>query len=148
MNVLIDEDFDIGVGKDTYNRTPTQIPRTPPGPIASFFRRVVIGVPVVGVVSLVQMLWTMSMLTPFHFFTRLRGGARNNRRDRSKDLTTIIILIAIIAGAVRYVKCLNSQKTTPSDLNRISALWKVYQLTEKAAKRVLLRAENAILEVN
>lgn len=107
MGILNDEDFDFGLKQGsphTPNQSSGPSQSVPPGPIASFFRRVIIGVPVVGVVSLVQMLWTMSMLTPFHFFTRLRGRG-NSRRERSKDFATIIILIAIVAGALRWVRC-------------------------------------------
>jgi len=97
----------------------------PRGFFANFFRRVVIGIPVVGVASLVQFLLSMSMLGPFHFLTQLRG---RNRRDSSRDIATILVLLAIIYGAYR-------------------ALRGVYRITEKAAVYILSQAEDAILEV-
>lgn len=103
MGVLTDEDYDfIPTGDPSSgNGSPTHpLSRVSQGSIPAFLRRVIIGLPVVGVASLVQMLWTMSMLTPFHFFARLRGRG-NSRRERSKDLATIIILVAIVAGAIR-----------------------------------------------
>lgn len=105
MSVLSDEELDFSFSQSSSASTERSIPRavrTPPGPLGSFVRRVVLGIPVVGVASLVQMLWTMSMLTPFHFFTRLRGRG-NSRRERSRDIATVIILIAIVAGALRCV---------------------------------------------
>jgi len=107
-----------------------QSPQGPSGPLAHFIRRFILGLPVVGVVSVVHLLYTMSLLGPMNLVTRWRGmRTRGNRRDSSRDIATLLIMIAIIGGAIR-------------------ALWKVYRLTERFAKRVLLRAEDAILEVN
>lgn len=90
-----------------FARTPNVAQRafSPPkerGAIASFFRRVVIGIPVVGAASLVQLLWSLSMLTPFHFFTNLRGRDRRDRRG-SRDFATMLVLFAVIMGVVRCV---------------------------------------------
>ncbi|KLO13979.1 hypothetical protein SCHPADRAFT_851864 [Schizopora paradoxa] len=116
-----------------FSRSPGLDQRTfsPPkerGVISSFFRRVIIGIPVVGAASLVQLLWSVSMLTPFHFFTNLRGRNRRDRRG-SRDFATILVLFAVVMGVLR-------------------ALWAVYRRTESLAKYLLYRAEDAILEVN
>ena len=79
----------------------TDMPRARPrGFLANFVRRVIIGIPVVGAASLIQFLLSMSMLGPFHFATQLRG---RNRRESSRDIATILVLIAILYGAYRYV---------------------------------------------
>ncbi|OCH96058.1 zf-C3HC4-domain-containing protein [Obba rivulosa] len=100
-------------------------PRPPSGPpslIQRFVRRFLLGLPVVGAGSIAQML--LSIPLPVHWirFRTLRG------RGRSRDLVAIMILAIILIGVLR-------------------AIWKVYQLVEKWTKRLLLRAENAILEV-
>lgn len=85
---------------------PLRYPKpTPPGPLGQFFRRLILGLPVVGAASLVQMLWSLSMLAPFHWITRWRALGANNRdrRSRSRDVATLLIVIAIIGGAIRYV---------------------------------------------
>lgn len=80
-------------------------PPAPPGFFGSLFRRIILGIPVVGVASLVQMLWSVSMLGPFHWMTRWRnmggGTGTGSRRSRSRDIATLLILVAVIGGALR-----------------------------------------------
>ncbi|KAI0375110.1 zf-C3HC4-domain-containing protein [Pilatotrama ljubarskyi] len=97
-------------------------PRGPPGLLARFVRRFLLGLPVVGAGSVAHMLLSIPM--PFHW---LRLRTRRVGRQ-SKDLMALIVLAVVIAGAAR-------------------ALYKVYQFTERMTKRLLLRAEDAILEV-
>ncbi|KAI1788776.1 hypothetical protein LXA43DRAFT_1023954 [Ganoderma leucocontextum] len=97
-------------------------PQGPPGPLGRFIRRFLLGLPVVGAGSIAHML--LSIPLPFHW---LRFRTRRTGRQ-SQDLMALIILAVVLAGAAR-------------------ALYKVYQLTERMTKRLLLRAEDAILEV-
>ena len=122
-------------------------PRGPTGFVARIIQRFILGLPVVGVASLVHLLWTLSMLSPLHWMARWRTMNRGNRRERSRDLATIIVLIAIIGGVLRYVRHSIVDLTSPHFCYS-SALWKVYRLTERWAERLLLRAEDVILEVN
>ena len=103
-------DEDIILDESIFSKSSTDYgyprPRRPPasiGLIARFFQRFILGLPVVGVASLVHLLWTLSMLSPLHWMARWRSMNRGNRRERSRDIATIIILIAIIGGALRYV---------------------------------------------
>ena len=104
LRILRDEEIvlDNRLFQNSSKGTPLRAfgPPKPPGVIGNFIRRIVIGLPVVGVASLVHLLWSVSMLAPFHFLTRLRG---RNRRQGSRDIATILILIAIVGGALRYV---------------------------------------------
>ncbi|TFY65160.1 hypothetical protein EVJ58_g2158 [Rhodofomes roseus] len=104
---------------------PIQIrtPAKPPRLIRRLVRRFLLGLPVVGAGSIAHML--LSVPLPFHWL-RLRGYTRN--RD-SRDMMMLLILAVVLMGAAR-------------------ALYKVYKLTEKYVKRLLLRAEDVILEVN
>lgn len=97
------------------------------GAFATVLRRVIIGVPVLGVASLVQLFWSMSFLGPVNLLARRLGSGRN-RRENSRDIATLIILGAIILGALR-------------------ALRGVYRLTERAVRWGLSKTEDFILEV-
>ncbi|KAI0639512.1 zf-C3HC4-domain-containing protein [Trametes polyzona] len=97
-------------------------PRGPPNLLMRLFRRFLLGLPVVGAGSVAHLIW--SFPSPFYWMRlRPRRVAR-----QSKDMLVLIILAVVIAGAAR-------------------ALYKVYQFTERMTKRLLLRAEDAILEV-
>ncbi|KAH9858083.1 zf-C3HC4-domain-containing protein [Lenzites betulinus] len=102
-------------------RTSPEI-RGPPGLLMRLFRRFLLGLPVVGAGSVAHLLFSFPM--PFNWM-RLRTR-RVGRR--SKDMVALIMLAVVIAGVAR-------------------ALYKVYQFTERMTKRLLLRAEDAILEV-
>lgn len=103
-------------------RYPT--PRKPPTLLGRFVRRLLLGLPTVGAGSLFNMIWSL----PFPITHWLRARLRRTGRNAS-DFMTLILLGAVVIGAAR-------------------ALWKVYQLTERTVKRLLLRAEDAILEVS
>ncbi|KAH9937040.1 zf-C3HC4-domain-containing protein [Fomitopsis serialis] len=97
-------------------------PAKPPGFIKRLVRRFLLGLPVVGAGSIAHML--LSIPLPFHWL-RLRGYTRG--RD-SRDFVALLMVAVVLMGAAR-------------------ALYKVYKLTEKLTKRLLLRAEDVILEV-
>ncbi|KAF9496124.1 hypothetical protein BDN71DRAFT_782806 [Pleurotus eryngii] len=97
-----------------------------PGILKRFIRRFLLGLPIVGASSLVHMFLSAPFIGPVHWLARYRG---NRRRDNSRDIAALIIVGLLVLGALR-------------------ALWKVYGLTESLTKRILLRAGDAILEVN
>ncbi|KAI0094801.1 zf-C3HC4-domain-containing protein [Irpex rosettiformis] len=99
-------------------------PQKPPSLLYRFFRRLLLGIPTVGAGSLFGMLWNL----PFPITHWLRVRLRRSSRSAS-DFTTLIFVGLVIIGALK-------------------ALLTVYQLTERTVKRVLLRAEDAILEVS
>ncbi|KAF9062136.1 hypothetical protein BDP27DRAFT_1385202 [Rhodocollybia butyracea] len=96
-----------------------------PGVLKRFIRRFVIGLPLIGASSLIHMMLSIPFIGPVQWIARFRG--RRQRNDR--DISAIIIAVLIIVGAAR-------------------ALYGMYQLTQSVTKRLLLRAEDAILEVN
>ncbi|OCB88567.1 zf-C3HC4-domain-containing protein [Sanghuangporus baumii] len=130
LRILRDEDIiiDENTLRSPLRAAPTK-PTTPQklGNFAKFIHRIIIGVPVLGVASLVQLFWSMSFLGPVNLLARRLGRARN-RRESSRDIATLIILGAIILGALR-------------------ALRGVYRLTERAVRWGLTRTEDLILEV-
>ncbi|KAJ7071106.1 hypothetical protein C8F01DRAFT_1109132 [Mycena amicta] len=123
LRILQDED------SETFGHTSTtseDAPYSEPGIIRSLIRRFFLGLPIVGASSVVQMLLSLQVISPVHFLARYRSS--NRRREGSRDLASLLIITLILVGAAR-------------------ALIKVYSLTESLTKRVLLRAEDAILEV-
>ncbi|KAF8971408.1 hypothetical protein BDZ97DRAFT_1753228 [Flammula alnicola] len=104
------------------------VPRPPPGFVKRFIRRFIIGLPLLGAGSIVQMLVSAQALGPVQWIARYRGS-RNRRNSSSRDIAALIVISLLLVGAIR-------------------ALYKVYQFTEGLTKRALLRAEDAILEVN
>lgn len=78
-------------------------PSMGPGILKSFVRRFLLGLPIVGAGSLIQMLLSVP-LGPIHWLTRSRGGRRRN--DSRGDMASLIIVVLIIVGAARLVTSL------------------------------------------
>ncbi|KAJ6519743.1 hypothetical protein C8R45DRAFT_33160 [Mycena sanguinolenta] len=123
LRILQDTDGEI-FGRGDTEATPE--PRSPPGFLMSFIRRFLLGLPIVGAGSVVHMLLSLHLLSPVHLLARYRSS--NRRRESSRDVVSLIIIGLLLVGAAR-------------------ALIKVYGFTESLTKRLLLRAEDAILEV-
>ncbi|KAF8078726.1 hypothetical protein FPV67DRAFT_1466228 [Lyophyllum atratum] len=133
LRILKDEDV-AGLFNDIPRRpkapsgvVPPLTDSQPRGFLMSFVRRFVLGLPMVGAGSLVYMLLSAPFIGPLQWLARHRGGRR--RRDQSRDIAAMVIVALVVLGAVR-------------------ALYQVFRVTEAATKRLLLRAEDAILEVN
>ncbi|KAH9175439.1 hypothetical protein EDB89DRAFT_1847870 [Lactarius sanguifluus] len=99
-----------------------------PGIVWRFIRRFILGLPVVGAASLIHMLFSLPLLGPLQWIARSRG-TRGRHGSRSGDTASMVILFLLAIGALRVV-------------------YQVYKLTESVTKRILLRAEESILEVN
>jgi len=126
-SIISDTFFSTSSRRTTTGPMMTAVPRPPPGIIRRLIRRFVLGLPVVGAGSLVHMLLSMPLIGPVHWLARYRGN--RSRRGNSRDFAAIVVIILLIAGAAR-------------------AIYKVYELTQKMTKWLLIRAEDAILEVN
>lgn len=100
--------------------------RSQPGILLKFLRRFLLGLPLVGAVSIVHLLLTFQFLAPVQWLARYRGS---RRRDGTRDVAALIVVALIMVGVVR-------------------AFYKVYQKTEYYVRRFLMRAEDAILEVH
>ncbi|KIJ68530.1 hypothetical protein HYDPIDRAFT_125170 [Hydnomerulius pinastri MD-312] len=105
---------------------PTRAPQSL-GLLNRFVRRFLLGLPMIGVASMVHMVLSLPILGPLQRIARWRGS--RSRRGANRDIAAVVIVIFIAIGAVR-------------------ALYKVYGQTQKLTKRLLTRAENAILEVH
>jgi len=98
-----------------------------PGLLKRLLRRFMLGLPMVGAISIVQVLLSLPILGPVHGLARYRGN--RNRRGATTDVATALVIMVLLFGAAR-------------------ALYKVYEFTKTKTRRLLLRAEDAILEVN
>jgi hypothetical protein len=78
------------------------VPSPPPGVLKRFIRRFILGLPLVGASSLVQMLLSFGALGPVQWIARYRGS-RNRRNSDSRDIAAIIIISLLLVGAVRYL---------------------------------------------
>jgi hypothetical protein len=103
-------------------------PVSNPSIVWRFVRRCVLGLPVVGAASLIHMLFSLPLLGPLQWIARSRGN-RGRRGDGSRDTAAVVIILLLAVGALRVI-------------------YQVYKLTESVTKRILLRAEESILEVN
>ncbi|KAF8905502.1 hypothetical protein CPB84DRAFT_1676517 [Gymnopilus junonius] len=129
LRVLRDGDI-LEDSSSTVRSGPAQplVPGPPPSLVKRFSRRFLLGLPLIGAGSLVHMLLTVPYLGPIQWIARYRGG-RSRRNSNTQDIAALIVVGLLIIGALR-------------------ALYKVYQLTQHLTQRALLRAEDAILEVN
>lgn len=74
------------------------VARPLPSIMRRFIRRFLLGLPLVGAGSLVQMLLSMHALFPVQQIARYRGSRRNNN---SRDIAALIVVSLVIVGAFR-----------------------------------------------
>lgn len=77
-------------------------PQASSGIVRRFIRRFVLGLPLVGAASLVQMLITAPLIGPVQWIARYRGSRRNRN---SHDIAAVIVVSLLIMGALRYLFC-------------------------------------------
>lgn len=75
--------------------------RQKPSLLKNLIRRFILGLPMVGAGSLVHMLLSAPLLGPLQWLARQRGSRR--RRDQSRDIAAMIIIVLIVVGAARFV---------------------------------------------
>ncbi|KAI9461844.1 hypothetical protein HD554DRAFT_1503575 [Boletus coccyginus] len=129
IRILRDQDIfpsELEVPQSLKAPIPTRLPE-PPGLLDRFIRRFLLGLPMVGVVSLIHMILALPFMGPLQWIARWRGN--RTRRGADRDLAAAVIVVFIVIGVAR-------------------ALYKVYGYTRKCAERFLTWAEDSILEVN
>jgi hypothetical protein len=70
------------------------------GIVWRFFRRFILGLPVVGAASLVHMLLSLPLLSPLQWIARSRGN-RGRRSNGSRDTAAVVIILLLAVGALR-----------------------------------------------
>ena len=79
----------------------------PPGLLGRFVRRFLLGLPMVGVGSLIHMILTLPFMGPLQWVARWRGN--RTRRGNDRDLAAAVIIIFIVIGAARSATRLPAQ---------------------------------------
>ena len=73
-------------------------PASQPGFVVRFIRRFLLGLPLVGAASLVQLLLSAQLLAPVQWLARYRAS---RRRDNNRDVAALIVIALIVVGALR-----------------------------------------------
>ncbi|KAF9229207.1 hypothetical protein BS17DRAFT_798810 [Gyrodon lividus] len=129
LRILRDQDVlppELDVPRSLKAPMPTRFPE-PPSLLNHFVRRFLLGLPMIGVGSLIHMLLSLPIMGPLQCIARWRGN--RSRRGNDRNLAAAVIAVFIVIGAAR-------------------TLYKVYGYTRKWAERLLTWAEDSILEVN
>ena len=103
IRILRDQDIlplELEVPQSLKAPIPSRLP-DPPGLLGSFVRRFLLGLPIVGVGSLIHMILTLPFMGPLQWVARWRGN--RTRRGTDRDLAAAVIVIFIVIGAARSV---------------------------------------------
>lgn len=97
--------------------TKIPLPSRSPGILKRFIRRFILGLPLVGASSLVQMLLSVGALGPVQWIARYRGS-RNRRNNNSRDIAALIIISLLLVGAARYLFFISHHPRVVGDKDR------------------------------
>lgn len=115
---ILNDEFGIielheGFRNKSQNR-PTPLPTEPDAIIIRLVKKFILGLPLVGIGSLIQMILSMPFLGPVHWIARYRSS--RGRRGSSRDMTAIIVIVLMVIGALRFIYpslklhlCLNTE---------------------------------------
>jgi hypothetical protein len=84
--------------------TPTggYVVKTEQGLLLRLLQRFLLGLPLVGAMSLVHILISSHMLAPVQWIARYRASRSNNRRGGNvKDVAALLVLLLLVVGAAR-----------------------------------------------
>ena len=69
--------------------------------LGKLVKKFILGLPLVGIGSLIQMILSMPILGPVHWIARYRSS--RGRRGSSREMTAIIVVGLMLIGAVRFI---------------------------------------------
>lgn len=89
-----------------FQHRPTPLATKPDTFVVRLVKKFLLGLPLVGIGSLIQMVLSMPILGPIHWIARYRSS--RGRRASTRDMTAIIVLGLMAIGALRFIyQCLN-----------------------------------------
>ena len=80
---------------------PAPLSTKPDTLIVRLVKKFILGLPLVGIGSLIQMILSMPILGPVHWIARYRSS--RGRRASTRDMTAIIVVGLMVIGALRFV---------------------------------------------
>jgi len=84
-----------------FQHRPTPLIAKPDSLVVRLVKKLLLGLPLVGVGSLVHMILSMPVLGPVQWIARYRSS--RGRRGSSRDMTAIIIVGLMLIGALRFI---------------------------------------------
>jgi hypothetical protein len=69
--------------------------------VVRLVKKFLLGLPLVGIGSLIQMILSMPILGPVHWIARYRSS--RGRRGSTRDMTAIIVVGLMVIGALRFI---------------------------------------------
>lgn len=83
-----------------YANEAPDVARSPPGLFKRLLRRFILGLPMVGAISVVQILLSaMPIFSPMNWITRYRGN--RNRRGDTRDVAVMVVIALLLFGILR-----------------------------------------------
>jgi hypothetical protein len=104
LSILNDEFGIIDQLKGPHPRSPsrpTPLTAEPDSFVVRLIKKFLLGLPLVGIASLIQMIISMPILGPVHWIARYRSS--RGRRGSTRDMTAIIVVGLMIIGALRFI---------------------------------------------
>lgn len=99
---LAEDQSGISLNPDLLMRAARQGEGEPPGALMRFVKRFLLGLPIVGAGSIVQMLFSVGGLGPIQLIARSRARRRNGRGNAT-DTAALFLVTLLLIGALRYV---------------------------------------------
>lgn len=134
--------------------TPLLQPQSAPSLIYRLAQRFLVGLSFLGIVSFFNLLVSLSFYAPAQVLRRGRrwfGGRRGGDRAGGLDMGTALVILFVAIGLGRYAFPLSYLLfvtiLTGLSSRCVSAVYKIYLLNRYVARKLLARAEIAILEV-
>jgi hypothetical protein len=106
---ILNDEFGIIEGlRHRSEHRPAPLSTKPDTLIVRLVKKFLLGLPLVGIGSLIQMIISMPILGPVHWIARYRSS--RGRRASTRDLTAIIVVGLMVIGALRFIyQCLYLQ---------------------------------------
>jgi hypothetical protein len=104
LSILNDEFGIIELREGSHHRSqnrPTPLLTEPDALMVRLVKKFLLGLPLVGIGSLIQMILSMPFLGPVHWVARYRSS--RGRRGSSRDMTAIIVIVLMVIGALRFI---------------------------------------------
>ena len=80
---------------------PTPLAAKPDSLVVRLVKKFLLGLPLVGIGSLIQMILSMPILGPVHWIARYRSS--RGRRGSTRDMTAIIVVGLMLIGSLRFI---------------------------------------------